>query len=77
MDKNVGNQQIHDCENVLILSGGDVVFLKNERREDGTQIKKDIETQSKSAFFKKYNWPNNSSGDDLYNELKSCLAKHI
>lgn len=71
----LSNQPIHKCENVLILSGGDIVFLKSERKEDGTLIKNDIYTLSKVEFFKKYGWPNNSSGNDLYIELKDLFTK--
>jgi hypothetical protein len=70
----LGNQSIHGCSNVLILSSGDVIFLKNEREEVGTQLKTDIEAMDKAAFFIKYHWPNNSSGDDLYWELKRLLV---
>jgi hypothetical protein len=47
-----------------------MIFLKNEREEVDTQLKTDIETLDKTAFFVKYQWPENSSGDDLYWELK-------
>ncbi|RJO63120.1 MAG: hypothetical protein C4542_00700 [Dehalococcoidia bacterium] len=67
----LGNQPIHGCENVLILSGGDLLFLKTDRKENGTEIRKDVETLSKAAFFKKYQWPDNESGEGLYRELKN------
>jgi hypothetical protein len=66
----LGGQKIHDCENVLILAGGDVVFLKEEKRLNGAQVKNDIKILDKAAFFSKYKWPNVSSSNDLYHELK-------
>ena len=66
----LGDQPIHDCENVLLLTGGDVIFLKNEKRISGTKIKTDIKKLNKAAFFNKYKWPNSSSANDLYKELK-------
>ena len=66
----LGNQPIHDCEHIVILSGGDVLFLKTERREDGARIRSDINTLDKDTFMKTYDWPNNSSGNDLYSEIR-------
>jgi hypothetical protein len=66
----LGNQPIHGCENVLVLGGGDIVFLKEESRLNGSQVKNDIKALDKAAFFNKYKWPNNSSSDDLYTHLK-------
>jgi len=68
----LGNQPIHDCENLLILSGGDVLFLRTHRREDGAQIRNDIQTLSKNEFMRTYDWPDNSSGNDLYREIRGC-----
>lgn len=65
-----GNQLIHGCEHVLILSGGDVLFLRTQRGEDGVRIRNDISTLTKDAFMRAYGWPNNSSGDDLYWEIR-------
>ena len=54
----------------LILSGGDVLFLRTHRREDGLRIRDDIGALTKDAFMTSYGWPNNSSGDDLYWEIR-------
>lgn len=66
----LGNQPIHDCENVLILASGDVIFLRTHRREDGARISNDIANLTKDDFLNAYGWPNNSSGSDLYWELR-------
>lgn len=66
----LGNQPIHDCENVLILSGGDMLFLKRSREEKGERIKEDIKKLEKDEFLDKYGWPHNESGNGLYLELK-------
>jgi len=72
-DKNtfiwLGNQPIYGCENVLILAGGDVLFLKPIKRLGVTDIQRDVAQLSRQDFLKKYEWPNNSSGNDLYDEL--------
>ncbi len=66
----LGNQPIYECENVLILAGGDILFLKPVKSYRVTDIQKDIEQLSREEFFKKYEWPDNSSGNDLYWELR-------
>ncbi len=66
----LGNQPIHGCANLLILSGGDVLFLRTHRQETGVKIRNDIMTLTKEEFLKAYDWPNNSSGDDLYWEIR-------
>lgn len=70
----LGNQPIHSCTKVLILSGGNIVFLKDEKTEVGEQVKRDIKILDKTAFLTKYDWPNNSSGNDLYLEYKERLS---
>jgi hypothetical protein len=70
----LGNQPIYGCKNVLIKAGGDVVFLKEERIDKVSDIKDDIVNMSKPAFFTKYSWPENSSGNDLYWELKDMYS---
>jgi len=70
----LGNQPIHGCKDVLILSGGNVVFLKPEKEEIATKLKNDIETLDKVTFLNLYGWPNNSSGNELYAELKEFYA---
>jgi hypothetical protein len=68
---------IHGCTDVLFLAGGDVVFLKEERREISAKIRDDLQTMDKSTFFSTYCWPNNSSGDELYSELKDFYARRF
>jgi hypothetical protein len=65
----LGNQPIFGCENVLILSGGNVHFLKPVQTYKIIEIQGDIEQLSRRDFFIKYQWPDNSSGNDLYDEL--------
>jgi len=65
----LGNQPIYGCENVLVLAGGDVLFLKPVKSFRVKDIQRDIEQLSQPEFLKKYEWPNNSSGTDLYDEL--------
>ena len=66
----LGNQTIHECENILILSSGDILFLKSIKRESSAQIREDITKLGKSEFLDKYGWPNNESGNGLYMELR-------
>ena len=66
----LGNQPIYECENVLILAGGDVVFLKPVRTLEAGELKRDLEQKDQQEFLKKYGWPNNSSANDLYQELR-------
>lgn len=66
----LGNQPIHDCHNVLVLSSGDVLFLKTIKHERVEKLSSDIGSLDKHEFFEKYEWPNNSSSDDLYWELR-------
>jgi len=66
----LGNQPIHGCENVLLLAGGDILFLKTHRKVDGIKIRNDIKTLDKTSFLNAYGWPDNSSGNDLYLEIK-------
>lgn len=65
----LGNQPIYGCENVLVLAGGDVLFLKPFKTYQITDIQRDIKELSHEQFFDKYEWPDNSSGNDLYLEL--------
>lgn len=65
----LGNQQIYECENVLILTGGDVLFLQPVRSFRVTDLQRDIEQLNRQEFFERYEWPDNSSGNDLYDEL--------
>ena len=65
----LGDQLIHGCENVLILSSGDILFLKTHRRENGAKIRSDMKTLTKENFISSYEWPNNSSSSDLYLEI--------
>ena len=39
----LGNQPIYECENVLILAGGDVMFLKPARTLEVTELKQDLD----------------------------------
>lgn len=70
----LGNQPIHDCEHVLLLAGGDVLFLKTIKRYGAEQLKSDIDSLAKEEFFKEYSWQNNSSTDDLYSELRKIYT---
>jgi len=65
-----GNQPIYDCENVLILAGKEVLFLKTVKQVSIGDIRQDMETLGRARFLKEYGWPQNSSGYDLYRELK-------
>ncbi|GAI36971.1 unnamed protein product, partial [marine sediment metagenome] len=57
------------CDNVLVLAGGDVLFLNPVKSFRITDIQKDMKRLSRKEFFQKYDWPDNSSGNDLYDEL--------
>ena len=70
----LGNQPIYECENVLILAGGDVSFLKPVRTLEVGELKKDLEQLDQQEFLKKYGWPNNSSASDLYWELHKIIS---
>jgi len=65
----LGGQPIYECENILVLAGGDVLFLKPVKSFRVTDIQRDIEQLSRQEFFQKYDWPDNASGNDLYDEL--------
>ena len=69
----LGRQKIYDCENVLILAGGDVLFLKEVEILTENEIREDIKALSKEQFFIKRKWKGNSSTDDLYWELKELV----
>lgn len=58
--------------NVLVLAGGDVLFLKTEGilRLWKEEVQKDLETLDCETFSKKYDVPNNSG---LLTELKNGL----
>jgi len=71
----LGNQPIHGCENVLILSGGDILFLKTHRRENSQTIRHDINKLDKGKFLDKYRWPDNESGNELYLELRRIYSQ--
>ena len=66
----LGNQPIEGCEHVLILAGGDVKLLRTVKTVTFRNIMEDLGSLSKVDFLKKQGWPNNSSGDSLYSELK-------
>jgi hypothetical protein len=66
----LGNQPIYGCENILVLAGGDVLFLKPIKSFKVRDIQRDMEQLSREKFFKKYEWPYDSSGNDLYRELR-------
>jgi len=66
----LGNQPIKKCEHILVLRGGDVKLLRAEETISGEKLTADLRNLDKSEFLKKYHWPNNSSGDDLYRVLK-------
>lgn len=68
----LGNQPIYGCENVLVLAGGDVLFLKPFKTFRVRDIQRDIEQLSRQEFFEKYDWPDGGSGSDLYNELSKA-----
>ena len=70
----LGNQPIYDCENVLILSGGDVLFLKRVRKERSEIIREDMNKLEKDEFLDKHEWPHNESGNGLYSELKRIYS---
>lgn len=67
----LGNQPIYGCENVLVLAGGDVLFLKPVKSFRVKDIQGDIGLLNRQEFFQKYDWPDNTSGNDLYNELSN------
>ena len=66
----LGNQSIHECDNVLILAGGDVLFLKTVERSGSEKIRADIRRLNKADFLNEYGWPNNESGNGLFLELQ-------
>lgn len=66
----LGYQPIYECENILILAGREVLFLKTIKSFNVEDIQRDMEELSHGEFFRKYEWPHNSSGNDLYWELK-------
>ena len=68
----LGNQPIYECENVLVLAGGDVLFLKPVKTFRVRDIQRDIEQLSRQEFFEKYDWPDGGSGSDLYWELQKA-----
>jgi hypothetical protein len=70
----LGSQPIYECENVLILAGGDVLFLKPARTLEAREFKQDLERLDQQEFFNKYGWPNNSSASDLYWELRKTVS---
>ena len=70
----LGDQLIYGCENVLILAGGDVMFLKPARTLEARELKQDLEQLNQQEFFNKYSWPNNSSASDLYWELRKTIS---
>jgi hypothetical protein len=71
----LGNQTIQECEHVLILAGGDVKLLKTVETVTFRNIMQDLGSLSKVDFLKKQRWPNNSSGDALYSELKNIHSQ--
>jgi len=73
----LGNQPIHDCEHVLILAGGDVLFLKTIKRDHVEKLRSDIRSLDKQEFFDEYQWQNNSSCDDLYWELREIYMENM
>lgn len=66
----LGNQPIYECANVLVLAGGDVLFVKPVKKLEVKKLQEDMKQLSQRQFFEKYGWPSNSSGTDLYWELQ-------
>ena len=66
----LGNQPIKNCEHILVLRGGDVKLLQTVETISSERLATDIRNLDKAGFLKKYHFPNNSSGDDLYWVLK-------
>ncbi len=66
----LGHQPIHECEDVLILAGGDVLFLKPVKRFEVKKLQQDMRVLGRQGFFEKYDWPNNLSGNSLFLELQ-------
>ena len=71
----LGGQPIYECEDVLILAGGDVLFLKPVRRLNGIEVRIDSQTLECEQFLEKYEWPNDSSGRDLFWELRRRFSE--
>jgi hypothetical protein len=66
----LGNQPIQGCEDVLLLASGDVLFLKPVAVLKASDVRQDVGVLDRRQFIEKYRWPDNSSADDLYAELK-------
>jgi len=66
----LGDQPISECENVLILAGGDVLFLKPVKRLEVKKLQQDMRVLGRQGFFEKYGWPNDLSGNGLFLELQ-------
>lgn len=47
----LGNQPIYGCENILILAGGDVLFLKSVKTFGVKEIQRDIKALDYDEFF--------------------------
>ena len=58
-----GNQPIYDCENVLILAGKEVLFLKTVKEFSLSDIHRDMEKLGHDKFFKEYDWPHRERQD--------------
>jgi hypothetical protein len=48
----LGNQPIHDCENILILAGKEVLFLKTVKQVSISDIRKDMAALGRTKFYK-------------------------
>ena len=60
----------YGCEYVLVLAGGDALFLKPAKVLKASDVRQDVGLLDRRQFFEKYGWPDNSSADDLHAELK-------
>jgi len=71
----LGNQPIDECEHILLLAGGDVLFLKTVKTLPSDELRAHLRALREADFIKKHGWPNNSSGKELYRELKKRYGK--
>ena len=73
----LGNQPINRCEHVLLLAGGDVLFLETVKTLQSDELRADLGALSEADFTKKHRWPNNESGKALYQELKKWNQRQL
>mgnify|MGYP000054418713 CR=1 FL=1 len=73
----LGNQPIDRCEHVLLLAGGDVLFLQTVKTLPGNELRADLAALSQADFIKKRRWPNNSSSSELYQEVKKWNQRQL